>query len=73
VRLKLSDIDSSRDVIVVRDGKGNKERLTLLGFANFAIYYGLFNFTKPSLVTSLTVAGKSKRLSPVAEYVPAAP
>jgi integrase/recombinase XerD len=31
VRLKLSDIDSKRNVIVVRDGKGNKERLTLLG------------------------------------------
>jgi integrase/recombinase XerD len=31
VRLKLSDIDSSRNVIVVRDGKGQKERITLLG------------------------------------------
>jgi len=31
VRLKVEDIDSKRDVIIVRDGKGNKERLTLLG------------------------------------------
>ena len=31
VRLRVKDIDSKRDVIVVRDGKGNKERLTLLG------------------------------------------
>lgn len=31
VRLRVEDIDSKRDVVVVRDGKGNKERLTLLG------------------------------------------
>lgn len=31
VRLRVEDIDSRRDVIIVRDGKGNKERLTLLG------------------------------------------
>jgi len=28
--LRVEDIDSSRKVIVVRNGKGNKERLTLL-------------------------------------------
>lgn len=31
VRLKVADIDSKRDVIVVRNGKGQKDRLTLLG------------------------------------------
>jgi site-specific recombinase XerD len=31
VRLKVEDIDSKRDVLVVRNGKGNKDRLTLLG------------------------------------------
>ena len=31
VRLRVEDIDSKRDVIIVRDGKGHKERLTLLG------------------------------------------
>lgn len=31
VRLRVEDIDSGRKVIVVRNGKGNKERLTLLG------------------------------------------
>lgn len=33
VRLKVSDIDSNRKLIVVRDGKGHKGRLTLLSEA----------------------------------------
>ena len=31
VKLRVEDIDSNREVIVVRNGKGQKERLTLLG------------------------------------------
>ena len=30
VKLKVADIDSTRKVITIRDGKGRKERLTLL-------------------------------------------
>lgn len=42
VRLRVEDIDSKRKVIVVRNGKGQKERLTLLGdelLRKLRIYY----------------------------------
>lgn len=42
VRLRVADIDSKRKVIVVRNGKGQKERLTLLGdelLRKLRIYY----------------------------------
>lgn len=40
--LKMTDIDSERDVIIVRNGKGGKDRHTLLGkttLANLRLYY----------------------------------
>lgn len=47
--LKISDIDSSNMQIKVRDGKGNKDRYTLLSSENLKVLREYFKYQRPKL------------------------
>ena len=47
IALRISDIDSERMVINIRDGKGNKDRVTLLSYTTLDLLRAYYRLHKP--------------------------